>query len=179
MRLVVFQGCLASIGRQSSITAQNIQSLRPCWLAEGLIFSYSSWQGHAFIDRDPKHFGLILNFLRDGLAVLPRDEQALREIMVEAAYYKVSWVSTTCLDVAVMHISHVQRASVLCTHMQEYEILVEAADYKVSEFHHLLQLMHITAFRQTHYAHACTNVRRTGNWGLSALPSSGHWLARE
>lgn len=46
-------------------------------------------QGHVFIDRDPKHFALILNFLRDGFAVLPRDEQALTEIMVEAAYYKV------------------------------------------------------------------------------------------
>ena len=46
-------------------------------------------QGHLFIDRDPKHFALILNFLRDGFAVLPRDEQALTEIMVEAAHYKV------------------------------------------------------------------------------------------
>ena len=46
-------------------------------------------QGHVFIDRDPKHFALILNFLRDGFAVLPRDEQVLTEIMVEAAYYKV------------------------------------------------------------------------------------------
>ena len=46
-------------------------------------------QGHIFIDRDPKHFALILNFLRDGFAVLPRDEQALTEIMVEAAFYKV------------------------------------------------------------------------------------------
>lgn len=45
-------------------------------------------QGHIFIDRDPKHFALILNFLRDGFAVLPRDEQALTEIMVEAAHYK-------------------------------------------------------------------------------------------
>ncbi|CAK0787664.1 hypothetical protein CVIRNUC_010886 [Coccomyxa viridis] len=46
-------------------------------------------QGHPFIDRDPKHFALILNFLRDGFAVLPRDEQALTEIMVEAAHYKL------------------------------------------------------------------------------------------
>ncbi len=46
-------------------------------------------QGYVFVDRDPKHFALILNFLRDGFAVLPRDEQVLTEIMVEAAYYKV------------------------------------------------------------------------------------------
>lgn len=53
------------------------------------ICNVAFWQGFVFIDRDPKHFGVILNFLRDGFAVLPRDEQALREIMVEAAYYKV------------------------------------------------------------------------------------------
>ncbi|BDA49469.1 probable BTB/POZ domain-containing adapter for CUL3-mediated RhoA degradation protein at N-terminal half [Coccomyxa sp. Obi] len=46
-------------------------------------------EGFIFVDRDPKHFGVILNYLRDGFAVLPRDEQALREIMVEAAYYKL------------------------------------------------------------------------------------------
>ena len=46
-------------------------------------------QGNVFIDRDPKHFGLIMNFCRDGFVVLPRDEESLREIMVEAAHYKV------------------------------------------------------------------------------------------
>ncbi len=46
-------------------------------------------QGHLFIDRDPQHFGLILNYLRDGFAVLPRDEAALREIMIEASFYQV------------------------------------------------------------------------------------------
>lgn len=50
-----------------------------------------------FIDRDPKHFALILNFLRDGFAVLPRDEQALTEIMVEAAHYKVHCIQQTML----------------------------------------------------------------------------------
>ncbi len=59
------------------------------------------WQGFIFVDRDPKHFGVILNYLRDGFAVLPRDEQALREIMVEAAYYKVGVSKTgrtTCCE---------------------------------------------------------------------------------
>ena len=45
-------------------------------------------QGNVFIDRDPKHFGLIMNYLRDGFVVLPRSEESLREIMVEAAHYK-------------------------------------------------------------------------------------------
>ena len=72
-------------------------------------------QGNVFIDRDPKHFGLIMNYLRDGthatqwftstckeieretltlvvtgFVVLPRSEESLREIMVEAAHYKVA-----------------------------------------------------------------------------------------
>ena len=45
-------------------------------------------QGNIFIDRDPKHFGLIVNYLRDGFVVMPRGEESLREIMVEAAHYK-------------------------------------------------------------------------------------------
>ena len=59
---------------------------------------FCNLQGHIFIDRDPKHFALILNFLRDGFAVLPRDEQALTEIMVEAAHYKVPVTPVTFAD---------------------------------------------------------------------------------
>ena len=55
-----------------------------------------------FVDRDPKHFALILNFLRDGFAVLPRDEQALTEIMVEAAHYKVRCIQQRVLSPLVV-----------------------------------------------------------------------------
>lgn len=37
-----------------------------------------------------KHFGLILNYLRDGTCVLPQDAQQLKEILQEAEFYVVS-----------------------------------------------------------------------------------------
>lgn len=49
-----------------------------------------------FIDRDPKHFRLILNFLRQGTEVLrgadlrKADERDLHDILCEARYYRLS-----------------------------------------------------------------------------------------
>lgn len=48
-----------------------------------------SAQGRIFIDRDPQHFGLILNFLRDGTCVLPMDGDARRQILQEADFYQL------------------------------------------------------------------------------------------
>ena len=47
-------------------------------------------EGRIFIDRDPRWFHLILNYLRDGRCVMPTDEAALREILYEADFYQVS-----------------------------------------------------------------------------------------
>jgi hypothetical protein len=41
-----------------------------------------------FIDRDPRHFGLILNFLRDGACCLPADARGRRELLQEADFYQ-------------------------------------------------------------------------------------------
>ncbi len=46
-------------------------------------------QGRIFIDRDPQHFGLILNFLRDGTCVLPTDVDARRQILQEADFFQL------------------------------------------------------------------------------------------
>ena len=48
-----------------------------------------SVQGRIFIDRDPQHFGLILNFLRDGTCVLPMDGEARRQILQEADFFQL------------------------------------------------------------------------------------------
>ena len=48
-----------------------------------------SAQGRIFIDRDPQHFGLILNFLRDGTCVLPMDGDVRRQILQEADFYQL------------------------------------------------------------------------------------------
>ncbi|KAK3094615.1 hypothetical protein FSP39_004075 [Pinctada imbricata] len=52
-----------------------------------------------FIDRDFKHFDVILNFLRNGgclpLEVLPRDLRLLNEMRVEAEFYELAGLVTT------------------------------------------------------------------------------------
>lgn len=53
-------------------------------------------QGRVFVDRDPKHFGLILNFLRDGHCVLPTDSQGLQEVLQEADFYQVFLMYPVC-----------------------------------------------------------------------------------
>lgn len=46
-------------------------------------------QGRVFLDRDPKHFRLILNYLRDGEVCLPSCPLELQEILQEALFYQV------------------------------------------------------------------------------------------
>lgn len=46
-------------------------------------------QGRVFLDRDPKHFRLILNYLRDGSVCLPSCSMELHEIIQEAMFYQV------------------------------------------------------------------------------------------
>lgn len=54
--------------------------------------------GSIFIDRDGKHFRLILNFMRSGRIMMPRDPIERKEILIEAEYYCIddhiieSWV---------------------------------------------------------------------------------------
>ena len=53
-----------------------------------------------FIDRDPRHFGLVLNFLRDGTCVLPADAGGRRELLQEADFYQVCECSLACASLS-------------------------------------------------------------------------------
>lgn len=46
-------------------------------------------QGRVFIDRDPKHFRIILNYLRDGACVVPTEETEIAELLKEIDFYQV------------------------------------------------------------------------------------------
>jgi hypothetical protein len=54
-----------------------------------------------FFDRDPAHFRIILNYLRNGahieIAVLPKEQRYLYEILQEAKYYKLLGLQTLCV----------------------------------------------------------------------------------
>jgi BTB/POZ domain-containing adapter for CUL3-mediated RhoA degradation protein len=50
---------------------------------------YRDNDGYVFIDRSGKHFGLILNFLREGAVPLPGCKNEVQEVLIEAKYYLI------------------------------------------------------------------------------------------
>lgn len=52
-----------------------------------------------FIDRCPKHFDLILNYMRDGDVDLPEERRELKEILREAQYYLLSVLVNDCQSI--------------------------------------------------------------------------------
>ena len=52
--------------------------------------------GKVFIDRDPKHFNRILNFLRDGDVPLPATQTELEELKREAEFYCIDSLIRIC-----------------------------------------------------------------------------------
>lgn len=66
---------------------------------EGLYTSPSyppSTAGWILIDRCGKHFGTILNYLRDGAVPLPESRREIEELLAEAKYYLVQGLVEEC-----------------------------------------------------------------------------------
>ncbi|KAL1132062.1 hypothetical protein AAG570_010020 [Ranatra chinensis] len=53
-------------------------------------------EGWILIDRCGKHFGTILNFLRDGSVPLPETRREMAELLAEAKYYCISDLASAC-----------------------------------------------------------------------------------
>ena len=70
-------------------------------------------QGNPFIDRDGKHFRLILNFLRSGKFVHPSDVIILQELLIEADYYQIKQLRDH-IDKIIQREKKVQYCKVLC-----------------------------------------------------------------
>ena len=54
-----------------------------------------SEDGSYFIDRDGTHFRYILNYLRTGQLIVPKDEIILEELLAEAEFYQVEGIIRT------------------------------------------------------------------------------------
>lgn len=52
--------------------------------------------GWVLLDRSGKHFGTVLNYLRDGTVPLPESRQELEELMVETQFYCLEGLRRTC-----------------------------------------------------------------------------------
>lgn len=59
-------------------------------IARGILPAARDDEGTVFLDRDPKYFQLLLNFLRDGWCLLPRTNEEKRELLQEVRYYQLS-----------------------------------------------------------------------------------------
>ncbi|XP_006013738.1 BTB/POZ domain-containing adapter for CUL3-mediated RhoA degradation protein 1 [Latimeria chalumnae] len=53
-------------------------------------------EGWILIDRSGKHFGTILNYLRDGAVPLPEGQRELEEILAEARYFLIQGLLEDC-----------------------------------------------------------------------------------
>jgi len=58
-----------------------------------MFFSPVGW---ILIDRCGKHFGTILNYLRDGAVPLPETRRETEELLAEAKYYLVQGLADEC-----------------------------------------------------------------------------------
>lgn len=59
--------------------------------------------GWVVLDRCGRHFGVVLNFLRDGSVPLPEDRRELDEVLKEAQYYRVQGLVQHCLGAMQVH----------------------------------------------------------------------------
>lgn len=60
-----------------------------------LIFE-TSFLGWILIDRCGKHFGTILNYLRDGTVALPDNYRDINELLAEAKYFLIEELTESC-----------------------------------------------------------------------------------
>lgn len=76
-------------------------SSRIALLVRGILPASRDACGNMFIDRDPRYFQVILNYLRDGWALLPNSPAERRELLQEARNFQVrvhcaSWCLGKC-----------------------------------------------------------------------------------
>ncbi|XP_055779675.1 BTB/POZ domain-containing adapter for CUL3-mediated RhoA degradation protein 1-like isoform X3 [Salvelinus fontinalis] len=55
-------------------------------------------EGWVVLDRCGRHFGLVLNFMRDGSVPLPESHRELEEVLKEAQYYRVQGLVQHCMS---------------------------------------------------------------------------------
>lgn len=84
-------------------------------------------EGWILIDRSGKHFGLVLNFLRDGSVALPETRRELLEMLQEAKYYLVQDL-VALIETAVKQmdatIDIVCKVPLITSHKEEQALVV-------------------------------------------------------
>ena len=85
-----------NVGGQYFVTS--VQTLRKdpnsmlAAMFSGKFDTKPSEDGSFFIDRDGTHFRFILNYLRDGILILPEGATALKQLQQEAEFYQIQGI---------------------------------------------------------------------------------------
>ena len=93
-------------------------------------------EGWILIDRSGKHFGCILNFLRDGALSLPETRQELEELLAEAKFYLIEELVTQCEEALKKKDDDVLPCCIvrLATSTKQEKLLVSQSDKPVVKF---------------------------------------------
>lgn len=73
-----------------------LRLLLAAWRQRVTVWGLSASPGWILIDRCGKHFGTILNYLRDDTIILPQNRQEIKELMAEAKYYLIQGLVNMC-----------------------------------------------------------------------------------
>ncbi|XP_025256591.1 BTB/POZ domain-containing adapter for CUL3-mediated RhoA degradation protein 3 isoform X3 [Theropithecus gelada] len=92
-------------------------------------------EGWILIDRCGKHFGTILNYLRDGAVPLPESRREIEELLAEAKYYLVQGLVEECqaaLQVPVITSSKEEQKLIATSNKPAVKLLYNRSNNKYS-----------------------------------------------
>jgi len=92
-------GSLFQTTLQTLVSSRHTQGSMLQRMFSGTVDVLTDEEGYVLIDRDGKHFGAILNYLRDGIIRIPTNKQDLYELLKEAQFYLLEDVIRQCQDV--------------------------------------------------------------------------------
>ena len=87
--------------------------------------------GYVLIDRCGKHFGAILNYLRDGEIALPESKRELQELLAEAEFYCIEGL-IECIKQTVQHDSKPECCNFVVKSDEEAKQIIDSTS-KVSD----------------------------------------------
>jgi len=91
-------GCLYHTTVQTLVGVTHVQGSMLHGMFSGRVDVLTDEEGFVLIDRDGKHFGTILNYLRDGTFRMPHSKQEIHELLKEAQFYLLEDMATKCSE---------------------------------------------------------------------------------
>lgn len=89
------------------------------------------------IDRCGKHFGTILNYLRDGTVVLPDNYREIMELLAEAKYFLIEELTESCHQALGKKESEavpICRVPLITSHKEEQLLIMSTSKVSLQNF---------------------------------------------